>query len=355
MMIRHLELFAGIGGFRQALELLAYDFGLGQSTVGFSEIDRFAVQSYRSVYDTKDEMEIGDIVSFCADESNIRGLPDFDLLTAGFPCQPFSMMGEQKGFADERGTLFFQVASILRIKRPRYVLLENVRNLKNHDNKKTLERIVCELKACGYPTVLYDVFDTEDFGLAQKRNRIFIFASTDRYPDLIFTHSEVRKVFENIAYKSVCIQKNIHEILEKHADEKYFLSDRFKPTILADGSKNFHSHSDINQMIARPLTATMTKMHRACQDNYFSEGFILSEEPEKYLEMEFSKEELASQRIRKITPSEALALQGWSKGYLDRILHSGNSDYQLYRQAGNSISVNVAYAIMHYLFIHKGV
>lgn len=351
--MRHLELFAGIGGFRQALTLLANDFDFQQKTIGFSEIDKYAVQSYKAAYDTSGEIEMGDIVSFCQNEDNIRNLPDFDLLTAGFPCQPFSMMGEQKGFTDERGTLFFQIAAILNIKHPRYVLLENVRNLKLHDNNETLKTMVKKLRECGYKTIKYDIFNTTQFKLAQKRNRIYIFASLDEIPNFEFNNEAVVEAFNSISRStSILKQNNTHEILERNAPDRFYLSEKIKPTILADGSKTFQSHSEINQMIARPLTATMTKMHRACQDNYYSDGFINSEDPEQYLQIKYTKEELAQQRIRKITPSEAFMLQGFGGDCLKKLLNSGVSEHQMYHQAGNAISVNTVYAIMHYLFVY---
>ena len=101
--MNHVELFAGIGGFRQALTLLQNDFGIHQKTVAFSEIDESAVRTYKSAFDTTSEIEIGDIVAFCEDKKQLSSLPDFTLLTGGFPCQAFSMMGKQKGFDDMRG------------------------------------------------------------------------------------------------------------------------------------------------------------------------------------------------------------------------------------------------------------
>ena len=176
--MNHLELFAGIGGFRQALTLLEKDFNFKQDTVAYSEIDASAVSTYTSVFNTDGEIAIGDIVSFCENENSIFELPDFELLTGGFPCQAFSMMGKQKGFNDMRGNVFFQILEILKRKKPKYILLENVRNLLSHDKGKTFEYIVQSIKDCGYPNVYYDVFNTEDFGLAQKRNRVFIFDTT---------------------------------------------------------------------------------------------------------------------------------------------------------------------------------
>lgn len=351
--MKHVELFAGVGGFRQALNLLSNDFKVEQETVAFSEIDYSATKTYTSVYDTAGEIEIGDIVSFCEQESNIFNLPDFELLTGGFPCQSFSMMGKQKGFEDMRGNVFFQILEIMKRKKPKYVLLENVRNILSHDKGKTFEFILESIKECGYQYVYYDVFDTEDFGLAQKRNRVFIFATTERIDNFTFNHNEVKKVFENIFDKTTLLkQKSTHDILEKKVDEKFYLSDIIKPTILSNGTKKYKSKSEINPMIAKPLTATMVKMHRACQDNYFSDGFINSENPEEYLKTEYTNEELCKQRIRKITPKEAFMLQGFDEKFFNKVQKSGNSNTQLYKQAGNAVSVNTVYAVMYYLFCH---
>lgn len=351
--MKHVELFAGVGGFRQALTLLSNDFNIEQETVAFSEIDYSAIQTYTSAFSVAGEIEIGDIVSFCEQESNIWKLPDFELLTGGFPCQSFSMMGKQKGFEDMRGNVFFQILEILKRKKPKYVLLENVRNLLSHDKGKTFEFIIESIRECGYPHIYYDVFNTEDFGLAQKRNRVFIFATTEKIDDFTFNHIEIKKVFEKIIDKtSLLKQISTHDILEKNVDEKFYLSDVIKPTILSNGTKKYKSKSEINPMIAKPLTATMVKMHRACQDNYFSDGFINSDNPKEYLKTEYTKDELCKQRIRKITPKEAFMLQGFSEDFFEKVQSSGNSNTQLYKQAGNAISVNTVYAVMYYLFCH---
>ncbi len=352
-MIRHLELFAGIGGFRKAIDLLGKDFDIPVKCVGFSEIDPYAVKTYKSNFDTTKEIAIGDIVSFTANKKNISSLEKFDLLTGGFPCQSFSMMGKQHGFADIRGNVFFNIIDILKEKSPKYILLENVKNIVSHDKGNTLKVVVESLKEAGYPYVYYDVFNTENFGLAQKRNRVYIFASSKELPSKFkFDEKSVRNDFDKINGKSSLLkQKNVLDVLEKKVDEKYYISDTLKPTILANGSKNFKSRSEINQLIARPLTATMVKMHRACQDNYYSDQFLSSDDPVEYLKQNFSKEEQARHNIRKLTPEEAYALQGFDYDFVKNARNAGTSNHQLYKQAGNAVSVNAVYAILHYLFV----
>lgn len=351
--MNHLELFAGIGGFRQALTVLSKDFDIPQTTVAFSEIDLNAIKSYKAIYDTKNEIEMGDIVSFNENEKNILSLPDIDLLTGGFPCQSFSMMGKQKGFDDIRGNVFFQILEILKRKKPKYVLLENVRNLTTHNNGKTFAYILESLKSCGYEHIYFDIFNTEDFGLAQKRNRVFIFATTQDINEFVFTSNNIKGIFSKVIKDtSLSLQSSTHDILEKEADEKFYLSEKIKPTILSNGTKTYYSKSEINPLIAKPLTATMVKMHRACQDNYFSDGYIQSENPVAYLKNTYTKEELCKQRIRKITPKEAFLLQGFPTESFEKAALAGVSNAQLYKQAGNAVSVNTVYAILYYLFVY---
>lgn len=352
--MKHLELFAGVGGFRMAFDKLAKDQNITIRCVGYSELDNFANKTYIANYQTQNEVVLGDIVSFTSSVNNIQNIPNFDILTGGFPCQSFSVMGKQKGFDDIRGNVFFNIIDILKIKRPKFILLENVKNLISHDKGNTIKIIEQEIKKLGYKNFYYDVFNTESFKLAQKRNRVFIFATTEKLNnDFIFDEQSVINNFNTIQ-TSLLTQRTTLDILEKDVEEKYYLSETVKPTILADGSKNFKSKSEINQLIARPLTATMVKMHRACQDNYFSYDFLNASSPFDYLKQEFSKEELAKHRIRKLTPHEAFLLQGFDRKFVDNALKNGVSNHQLYKQAGNAVSVNVVYAILHYLFIKKG-
>lgn len=157
--IRYLSLFSGVGGF---------EIGIGEkgTCVGYSEIDKYATQIYQSHFPT--HKNYGDITKI-----NENELPDFDLLCGGFPCQSFSIAGKRKGFADTRGTLFFDIARILQRKRPCVLLLENVKGLLSHDNGNTFKTIISTLTELGYD-VQWQVLNSKDFGVPQNRERVYI-------------------------------------------------------------------------------------------------------------------------------------------------------------------------------------
>ena len=348
--MKHLELFSGIGGFRYALDLFHRDTGVPVECVGYSEIDIKAKTTYRSNFNiSKEEIDLGDIVIFNTVKSNIENLPNFDLLTAGFPCQSFSMMGKQLGFEDNRGNLFFEILQILKLKKPKYILLENVKNLFNHDKGQTFQIIKQSLEDLGY-NIFFDIFNTNKFHLAQIRNRVIIFGILDSEVSLNFSSEKISTFFDEIVdISSVKKQQTVLDVLQKEVLLKYFLSEKIKPTILSDGSGKFKANSEINKLQARPLTASMHKMHRACQDNYYSLDFILTNakiDSSKIL----TKEELAKESIRRLTPEEAFELQGFPADFCIKARKEKVSDGSLYKQAGNAISVNVIYAILRYLY-----
>ncbi len=355
--MRHLELFAGIGGFRRAMDLLTQDNIMDFSCVGYSEIDAKATTTYCANYHPENDNEIamGDIVTFTSEITNIEGLPHFDLLTGGFPCQTFSMMGKQEGFNEDRGQMFFRIMDILQVRMPRYVLLENVKNLKTHDKGRTFARIHEELERLGYK-VFSDVFNTAKFHLPQTRNRVIIFATTEQLPNDFeqqFTCENIAAYYDHFFDGlSTYHYQTVNDILAVDVPQKYFLSERIKPTLLADGSANFKSKSDINMSIARPLTATMHKMHRACQDNYYSQDFIESHGAINPVTT-MTKEELATLPIRKLTPEEAFMLQGFPAEFATLGRNAGVADGSLYKQAGNAVSVNTIYAILYYLITNN--
>ena len=163
MSIKFLDMFAGIGGFRSGLEAIG-----GFECVGYCEIDKYAKQAYEAMYDTGGELYFDDARKIVPEQ-----LPDFDLLVGGFPCQSFSIAGARKGFDDTRGTLFFEIARIAAVKKPKYIYMENVPGLLNHDSGKTFETIIHTLDELGYD-VCWQVLNSKNFGVPQSRNRVFI-------------------------------------------------------------------------------------------------------------------------------------------------------------------------------------
>lgn len=363
--MNHLELFAGVGGFRRALDLLQRDRVMNFHCIGYSEIDANAIKTYKANFKLNDdEVVLGDIVEFTHDENRILALPPFDLLTGGFPCQTFSMMGNMEGFNEDRGQMFFRIRDLIKVlkdngRQPRYLLLENVKNLFTHDKKNTYRVIEDELIKLGY-FVYPNVFNTVDFGLPQIRNRALIFCTTEELPSSFrdnFKTENVISYFNNVIRKrrtSIRKYKTVNDILVKRVDQKYYLSTRVKPTILSDGSGGFKSKSIIDLKIARPLTATMHKMHRACQDNYYSEQFIMSK-GKNPVNPDMPKDEQANLDIRKLTPKEAFMLQGFPQTFYKKAHEANVSDGAMYKQAGNAVSVNMIYSVLYYLIKNKAI
>lgn len=201
--LRFIDLFAGIGGIRCGLELAAKEKGLKPVCVFTSEIKPYAVSVLRDNHPT--ETITGDITKV-----DTRNIPDFDILCAGFPCQAFSSAGKRQGFADTRGTLFFEVERILRDKRPKGFILENVEGLVNHDGGKTLQVIVDRLSALNYKFD-YRVLNSKYFGVPQERKRIYIVGSLEEKPNLDNfpkRESKLRKFYhcicKHLIFKHIC-------------------------------------------------------------------------------------------------------------------------------------------------------
>ena len=185
--MRYLSLFSGIGGFELGLEDSSKDF----ECVGYAEIDKYAKNIYEKHFD---HLDLGDVTKIEASE-----LPDFDLLVGGFPCQAFSVAGKGLGFADTRGTLFFEIERILMIKKPKYFLLENVRNLLSHDKGRTFSIMAQILVDLGY-NIRWDVLNSKDFGVPQSRERIYIRGSLDSFPNDISLKEDTFDTENHIEY-----------------------------------------------------------------------------------------------------------------------------------------------------------
>lgn len=309
--LKTVSLFSGIGGL---------DLGFinnGFNIIWANDFDKNAVLTYKENIDTN--IIEGDITDV------YKEIPEHDVLLAGFPCQPFSMMGKQKGFDDERGTLFFTIQKIieLHVNKPKILVLENVKNLLSHDKGNTFLKMQNILEELGYH-VYAEVLDTKDYGLPQTRRRVFVIA---------FLKSEFGPHVVNYKYPNkVPLDLTVYDLLDENVDKKYFLSYKILPTILSSGSGNYYSKSEIGLKIARPLTATMHKMHRANQDNYY-EDFKNRSKFKDTADRPVSS-------VRRLTPNEARKLQGFPENFKYVV-----SDTQLYRQFGNSVSVNVSDAV----------
>lgn len=187
--VRFIDLFAGIGGIRTGLSQALIEAGFEPRCVMTSEIKPYAIKVLQDNY--AHDRIVGDIT-----QVQSRDIPDFDILCAGFPCQAFSSAGKRQGFADTRGTLFFEVERILRDKKPKGFILENVEGLVNHDKGRTFQVIISRLLEMGYK-VSYKVLNSSDFGVPQERKRIYIIGSYIEAPLMDFA-KEKRSVMKDI-------------------------------------------------------------------------------------------------------------------------------------------------------------
>lgn len=295
--IKFIDLFCGIGGFRSAMDQACTENDLIPECVFSSDIDSFCQDSYEANYG---ERPFGDITKI--DEKDI---PDHDILFAGFPCQSFSIIGKMKGFDDVRGTLFFDIARILKHKKPKAFVLENVKQLFGHDGGNTLKTIVNVLeKELGY-SVRFAVLNALDFGLPQKRERIIIVGHKE--PILFNFPSPVRPF------------KPLTEILERKVAAKYYASE-----MILEKRKNKHKSA-----------YNLSIWHENKSGNICSYPYSCA------LRSGASHNYLLVNGERRLTPREMFRLQGFPDNYKIVV-----SDGQAKRQAGNAVPVNLVKAVI---------
>ncbi len=285
-----IDLFAGIGGIRMGFE------SAGGECVFTSEWDEPAQKTYQANFK---EMPYGDITKIEPEE-----IPSFDMLLAGFPCQPFSQAGLKKGFEDTRGTLFFDIARIVEHHKPAVVFLENVRNLASHDKGNTLKVIVKTLEDLGY-TVFHRLYNAKNFGVPQNRVRIYIIAFKDKV-DFEFP-------------KEPNTPTKLGDILEKNVDPKYTISDK----LWAGHQRRRKEHKEKGNGFGYSLFNEKSEYTSTISARYYKDGSeILIEQKGK--------------NPRKLTPKEASRLQGFPEDFIIPV-----SDNQAYKQFGNSVAVPV--------------
>ena len=295
--IKFIDLFCGIGGFRVAMDQACIENDLIPECVFSSDIDNYCQDSYEANFGHR---PAGDITKI--DEKDI---PDHDVLFAGFPCQPFSIIGQMHGFNDIRGTLFFDIARIIKHKKPKAFILENVKQLVGHDGGKTLKTIIKTLeKDLGY-NVQFAVLNALDYGLPQKRERVIIVGH--REPILFSYPSPIRPF------------KPLSEILEKKVDEKHNASD-----YIAQKRKDKHKSA-----------YKLSIWHENKAGNICSYPYSCA------LRAGASYNYLLVNGERRLTPREMFRLQGFPDSYKIVV-----ADGQARKQAGNAVPVNIVKAVI---------
>ena len=289
-----IDLFAGIGGIR-----IPFD-ELGAKCVFTSEWDRFSQKTYEANFKVKPH---GDITKIEASE-----IPAFDILLAGFPCQPFSNAGHKKGFEDARGTLFFDICRIIEYHKPKILFLENVKGFKGHNKGNTFQVVCNSLKELGY-NIHTKILNSKQFGVPQNRERIYIIAFRDNV-NFDFPEPSNKKV-------------SVGDILENNVDSKYTISDK----LWAGHKRRKIEHKIKGNGFGYSLFNKKSSYTSTISARYYKDGSeILIEQ--------------AGNNPRKITPKEGARLQGLPESFIFPV-----SDVQAYKQLGNSVSVPVIRAI----------
>lgn len=286
-----IDLFAGLGGIRIGFEKA------GGKCVFSSEWDESAQRMYENHFGEKPH---GDITKIDAKE-----IPDHDILTGGFPCQAFSIAGNRRGFADTRGTLFFEVERIIKEKKPKAVFLENVKNLTTHDQGRTFKTIVSSLQDLGY-FVHFKVLNGLDFGVPQKRERIMIVGFRENHPFEFPTKGKGKK-------------KTLEDILEKDEDidPKHFLSEYFRSKLQRKLIEQNKQH-----LISPSI------WHENMSGNISMKSFSCA------LRASGSFNYLVVDGKRRLTPREMFRLQGFPDSYSIVV-----PDSHARKQAGNAVVV----------------
>ncbi len=307
---KFIDLFAGIGGFRLALQ------SLGGKCVFTSEWDNEAKKTYRANFG---EVPFGDITK----EETKQFIPDdFDILCAGFPCQAFSIAGKRGGFEDTRGTLFFDVAEIIKRKQPKAIFLENVKGLRSHDKGRTLSTILNVLRNdLGYYVPEPEIINAKNFGVAQNRERIYIVGFRG---DLNINHFEYPEKFNETFVFEDIREKNV-------VPSKYYLSTQYLDTL----KKHKQRHSDKGNGFGYEIIPDDGIANAVvCGGMGRERNLVYDDRLEDFTPTTKIKGEVNREYIRKMTPREWARLQGYPDDFIIPV-----ADASAYKQFGNSVAV----------------
>ena len=366
--MKFIDFFAGIGGFREGLERNDFE------CVGWVEVDKFKQQAYRTVHNTEGEWHKDDIKSIQPEE-----LPEADIYTGGFPCQSFSIAGNRGGFEDTRGTLFFEIARLAKERQPKYLLLENVKGLLSHDGGRTFGTILQTLWDIGY-NVEWQVLNSKDFGVPQNRERIFIIGHLrGQSRPKVFP---IRKVAKEVAIGIIGTTQNpeaegtnsrhwVHDTdgivgavgASDYKQPKQIIDNRVNRLAgLYDKSNKTHQAGSVYDI--KGLSPTLNTSQggyrepmvkvRACltpnRINKRQNGRRFKDDGEPSFTL--TKQDIhgvavkeKDYKIRKLTPLEYFRLQGFPDEWYYKCREEGISDTQMYRAAGDAVTVNVVQEI----------
>jgi DNA (cytosine-5)-methyltransferase 1 len=309
--INFIDLFAGIGGFRIALEREGFKCNFS------SEWNKECADTYEKNFG---EIPLGDITKI-----NEKDIPQHEIICGGFPCQAFSSAGLKKGFEDTRGTLFFEILRIAKEKKPQIVFLENVKNLKYHDKGNTLKLIIKSLEDLGY-FVKWEILNAKDFGVPQNRERIIIIASKDRP----FDFTKIKKIDGIPKIKDILEESKEHKYLDPSEytliDDKHITPQNYSGLIFV-GYRN----KPIRKEGVKPNTEHLSRVHKQCNRIYSSNGTHPT----------ISSSELAGRyhiyhdgKVRKLTVNECYKLMGFPEDF-KKVVSNG----ERYKQIGNSVAI----------------
>ena len=367
-----LSLFSGIGAFEKALDRQGIDYEL----VGFSEIDKYAIDSYCAIHKVDKSMNLGDITKI-----DTETLPkDIDLITYGFPCQDISLAGKQKGLFNEDGTqtrsgLFFEALRLIEDTQPKVAIAENVKNLTGKTFQLQFEIVLNSLEEAGYNNY-WKVLNAKDFGIPQNRERVFIVS--------------IRKDIDTGGFQfpqEFPLEVRLKDVLEAEVDKKYYLEGKYEnitkinenyymlnggtigklhditrraynPDYIAPSMHTCGGGNTEPKVAIKPICLNskggrggVEGLQPSLQDRVYDSNGVSTAVTTSYMPSFTDVDDI---RIRKLTPRECFRLMDFDDEDFDACLYIGMSNAQLYKQAGNSIVVAVAYYIIQSL-IESGV
>ena len=371
MAIRFFDMFSGIGGFRSGLERID-----GFECIGHCEIDKYANQAYNAMYEPKGELFYEDARTINPDE-----LPDIDLICAGFPCQAFSIAGRRRGFDDARGTLFFEIARIAAVKRPPFLLLENVPGLLSHDGGWTFATILLTLSELGYD-VTWQVLNSKDFGVPQSRKRVYIIGFLREICSgeiLAFNEANVKALARRIPGRegnrvystdgvAITLTSNaggfggktgLYEMTEPAPcdnpcdSQGLFFIDMNAGAKLTDTARCITARQDsgISKHKGEHSGVFVEDRARAVnspeRDTVRQQGRRIKEPDEPMFTLTTHDKHgiMRYGRVRRLMPIECFRLQGFTDEQFRKAEATGLKDGRLYKMAGNAVSVPVISAI----------